>query len=221
MYRLAALDLDGTLVDSAPDLAHCLGVALASEDLAAPSVEQCRGWVGDGVDVLVRRGLAAGLRETPDGAVAARVLAVFDRCYRARLFVESRLYPEVAATLESLRANGVIVGCITNKRETYALALLEQAGIGRHLDFVYGGDSLSAKKPGPLQLISAARRFGISPGEAVMVGDSTNDSRAAESAGFDFVFAAYGYAGIDAAALAQSPLRIEAFSELKKLLCRP
>jgi phosphoglycolate phosphatase len=221
LYRLAALDLDGTLVDSAPDLAHCLGIALDSVALAPPRPEQCRAWIGDGIEALLHRALTWASEEPPDDALLARALDAFDDCYRNRLLVDSHLYPGVAATIANLRARGLIVGCITNKRERYAVRLLDEAGIGSGLDFLYGGDTLPAKKPDALQLTTAAKRFGIAPADAVMVGDSLNDLDAAESAGFGFVFARYGYAGPDPGRLAAQALSIGTFSELPELLCRP
>ncbi|MGW8369897.1 MAG: phosphoglycolate phosphatase [Gammaproteobacteria bacterium] len=221
MYRLAALDLDGTLVDSAPDLSHCLNSALDSVALPPPSLEQCRGWIGDGIETLLRRALTWAGDAPPDDALLARTLQAFDRCYRARLFVDSRLYPDVANTLEALRSSGLVVGCITNKREAYAIDLLDSAGIGDRLDFIYGGDTLPKRKPDPLPLTTAAQHFGISPAAAAMVGDSINDLRAAESAGFAFVYASYGYATDADGALAAQPARIRGFGELTNLLCGP
>jgi phosphoglycolate phosphatase len=219
LYRLAALDLDGTLIDSAPDLAHCLATALDSVALSPPSLAQCRGWIGDGIEALLRRALTWAKAAPPDEALLDRTLQAFDGCYRNRLFVDSRLYPDVPDTLTELRSRGgLVVGCITNKRETYASQLLAAAGIGSQLDFLYGGDTLPARKPDPLPLTAAAERFGIRPADAIMVGDSINDLRAAEAAGFDFIYASYGY--VDAEARSAAPREIASFGDLSRLLCR-
>ena len=159
------------------------------------------------------------LAATPDSALLAATLAAFDRCYAVNLFRESRLYPGVADTLQSLRAAGIVVGCVTNKRERFARALLATAGIEGEFDFVYGGDTFSRKKPDPLPLLEAARVFAIDPVAAVMVGDSVNDRDAARRAGFAFVLAAYGYVRADDADSDSAFAVIERFSELGELLC--
>ncbi len=169
----------------------------------------------------MRRGLTAGLAAPPDEALVRRTLAAFDDCYRENLFRASRLYPDVASTLETLRQCGLKLGCITNKRERYACALLEQAGILANLDFVYGGDRFDAKKPDPKPLRAAAAACGIAPRAAVMIGDSTNDRRAAEAAGFAFIFAAFGDASPDDPALAGAHATISRFADLNALLCPP
>jgi phosphoglycolate phosphatase len=191
LRRLVALDLDGTLVDSAPDLAHCLGRALEPIGLEAPGESLTREWIGDGVEMLVRRGLEHGLG--PD------------------------LDENVPATLDRVRDRGIVVGCITNKRAEFADRLLELAGIRGRLDFLYGGDSCADKKPSPAQLLAACHSTGIGPGESVLVGDSANDLKSAEAAGFRFVFAAYGYtAGVSPDAV-RTQLRIDRFEDLADL----
>jgi phosphoglycolate phosphatase len=148
-------------------------------------------------------------------------LEAFDRCYAENLYRESRLYPDVPATLDALAAAGLVVGCVTNKRERFARELLRRAGIDRQLHFLFGGDTLSAKKPDPVQLLRAAADSGIAPADAVMVGDSINDRDASRRAGFGFVFAAYGYARADDAALSDGLGVIRKFGELPALLSVP
>lgn len=149
----------------------------------------------------------------------ARTLVAFDRCYASHLFVTSRVFPGVEDTLAALRARGIKLACVTNKRERYARALLDQAGLSALLDFVIGGDTLPTKKPDPGPLLAAAARSGVDPRESAMVGDSVNDRDAAAGAGFTFVFAAYGYAAADDPALNRGNPVIDAFSALPELLC--
>jgi phosphoglycolate phosphatase len=167
----------------------------------------------------VRKGLTARLGKAPDPALFERSLDVFSRCYRENLFRDSRLYSGVAETLSALKTAGMRLGCVTNKRETFARTLLDRAGIAPSLDFVYGGDTFDARKPDPTPLLEAATHFGIAPSAAVMVGDSTNDREAARGAGFGFIFAAYGYARPDDPALADGLATIAQFSDLGELLC--
>jgi phosphoglycolate phosphatase len=181
-----------------------------------------RGWIGDGIEVLIGRGFSAGLCGRPaEPAMFALALEAFDRCYAGNLYRESRLYADVPATLDALAAAGIVVGCVTNKRERFARELLRRAGIDRQLRFLFGGDSLRAKKPDPVQLEQAAADFGVAPDEAVMVGDSINDREAARRAGFGFVFAAYGYSRADDRALTDGRGVIRTFGDLGALLSVP
>jgi phosphoglycolate phosphatase len=166
----------------------------------------------------VRRGLTAGLGTEPPRSTLDSALAAFQRCYRSRLFVASRLFPGVRETLGALRARGLVVGCITNKPQAYTGALLEQAGVAGLLDFAFSGDSFDTKKPDPKPLLSAARQYGIEPSAAVMIGDGVNDRDAALAAGFGFIFAAYGYTAADDPALNRADAVIGAFSDLERLL---
>jgi len=166
----------------------------------------------------VRRGLKARLGTEADDPTVTATLALFQRCYREHSFVLSKVFPGVPETLVELRARGLTLGCITNKPKAFADDLLRRAGLSAHLAFVYGADSFAARKPDPLPLLSAASDFNTSTAEAVMVGDSINDLRAADGAGFRFVFAAYGYAASDDPELAACPDAIREFSELTGLL---
>jgi len=225
--KLLAADLDGTLVDSAPDIAHCVGVALETVGLEAPGEARTRSWIGDGIETLLARALAAadaerGGQSAPHDARAvadrqAAAFAAFSACYRNNLFQRSKLYPMVEATLDALLARGIRLCCITNKRYAFSEALLREAGLLDRFELVLGGDSLPEKKPSPLPLTTAAEKLGCLPASAILVGDSPQDLRAARAAGFSFVFADYGYGKVDAAELGTSP-RIARFAEIEPLL---
>jgi phosphoglycolate phosphatase len=225
--KLLAVDLDGTLVDSAPDIAHCLGRALEAVGLDAPGEARTRTWIGDGIETVIARALAAADADHPDRSAPpdaqaaaerqAAVLAAFAECYRNNLFVRTEIYPTVEATLDTLLARGIRLCCITNKRYAFSEALLRQAGLSDRFELVLGGDSLPEKKPSPLPLITAARKLGIAPASATLVGDSPQDLRAARAAAFGFVFAAYGYGKVNAEELGSSQ-RIERFAEIESLL---
>lgn len=212
---LLAVDLDGTLVDSAPDLAFAVDAALESLGLSAAGERQVRTWIGDGVEVLVERALyAAGA----DRRLLEPALAEFSRVYEANLFVRSRLYEGVAETLATFSRRGIALACITNKRERFALDVLEQAGIREPFGAVIGGDTLAAKKPDPLQLLAAAERLGAAADAAAMVGDSYHDLHAAAGAGFGFVWAAYGYCSDLGDTGGFEFRKIQAFGELAALV---
>jgi phosphoglycolate phosphatase len=184
-----------------------------------PGLAKARLWIGDGIDVLVERGLTAALGARPDPDQLQWALASFHRCYSEHLYTDSTLYPGVSETLSALRDAGILLGCVTNKREAYALQMLEFAGIARYLSFVYGGDTFARKKPDPLPLQHASEKLGVVPEAAVLIGDSLNDRDAACSAGFEFIFAAYGYGPASNASLRQGFGTINAFAELSALLC--
>lgn len=225
--RMVALDLDGTLVDSAPDTSDCLGVALEGLGLAAPGETRTRAWIADGLEAMIEGSVAHALgEETSRGSTPPRrhiqalhktVREAFLECYRGRLFVRSRLYPGVSSTLDVLRARRMRISCITNKYYALAEELLRRAGVLDRFELLLGGDSLPEMKPSPLPLITAAKRLGVACAEAAMVGDSRQDLEAATSAGFGFVLASYGYGKVDGVAAAQVP-SIRHFGELESLL---
>jgi phosphoglycolate phosphatase len=219
--ELLAIDLDGTLVDSAPDIAHCLGGALEAIGYASPGEARTRVWIGDGLETLIARAIAhAGTQGESSLAGDARhkaALAAFLTCYADNLFVRSRLYPGVLATLDALRARGIKLCCITNKRYAFSEALLVTAGVRDYFELLLGGDSLAEKKPSPLPLNVAAETLGVAPSAATLVGDSHQDLRAARAAGYRFVLASYGYGKIDETELGTSP-RIRTFADLPAAL---
>lgn len=213
---LVALDLDGTLVDSAPDIAHCLGTALEAVGFERPGETLTRVWIGDGLETLIARALAHAVQTTgadDDPTRHPRALAAFLACYRDNVFVRSQLYPRTVETLDALLARGVRLCCITNKRYDLSEALLAQAGIADRFELLLGGDSLAEKKPSPLPLQIASQRLGVAASAATLVGDSHQDLRSARSAGFGFVHAGYGYGKVDETELGAAP-RIRAIGEL-------
>ena len=219
--KLLAIDLDGTLVDSAPDIAHCLGSALEAIGYASPGEARTRAWIGDGLETLIARAIAhAGTQGAATLAGDARheaALAAFLACYADNLFVRSRLYPGVIATLDALLERGVRLCCVTNKRYAFSDALLVTAGIRRYFELLLGGDSLAEKKPSALPLKVAAEQLGVAPAGATLVGDSHQDLRAARAAGYGFVLASYGYGKIDETELGSSR-RIRGFADLPAAL---
>ncbi len=222
LLKLLAVDLDGTLVDSAPDIAHCLGAALAAVGCAPPGEARTRAWIGDGIETLIARAIAHECNPRSESAASNEArrlaaLAAFLECYRDNLFVRSRLYPGVRETLDTLLERGMRLCCITNKRYAFSDELLVQAGIRGLFELVLGGDSVAERKPSPLPLTVAAETLGVEPRDATLVGDSHQDLRAARAAGYGFVLADYGYGKIDETELG-SARRIRNFAELPAAL---
>jgi len=193
--RAVLFDLDGTLVDSAPDLTLAANKMLSA--LGYPSVDcwQVKGWVGDGVRSLVRRALTAILGYVPAEALIERSYVLFQRYYAEAIYQDSKLYPGVNKTLQSLKTSGLALACVTNKPSRFTRPVLEKSGLTGFFDIVVSGDDLSLKKPDPAQLEFAAEQLGVPLATCVLVGDSTNDVRAAGAAGIPILWATYGYAG--------------------------
>jgi len=210
-------DLDGTLVDSAPDLAGALNRLRAEQGLAALAIAQVKGMVGDGVAKLVERGLP------PSGEAAAGpgdregLVRRFLEIYEARLTAETRPYPGVVETLETLAAAGWRLGVCTNKPEAASRQILAGLGLERFFAAVGGGDSFAERKPAAGHLLATLARMGAAPGSAVMVGDSPNDVLSARNAGVPVVVVGYGYSRVPPAELGADAL-IERFAELPAAL---
>ena len=194
MARTLLLDLDGTLVDTVPDIAAALNRLMLSRALPVFTMPQVAAMVGDGVAVLVSRALAAhGL--PPD----ADALAAFSADYGAHVAVQSSLFPEVEPTLRRLSAAGWTLAVCTNKPEAAARTLLAATGLLPLLSAVGGGDSFPVRKPDPGHLLATLDRAGGAPDRALMLGDHHNDVLAATGAGMKCIFATWGYGGPDMA----------------------
>jgi phosphoglycolate phosphatase len=191
--RLILIDLDGTLVDSVPDLAYCVDETMRRLGRPAPGEQRVRDWVGNGVERLVRRALVGCLEGEPPEADFARAYPIFLDLYEANTARRSVLYPGIREGLDELQIQGYRLACVTNKAGRFAEPLLRELGIGAHFGLLVAGDSLPQKKPDPAPLLHAAAHFGVSPRAALMVGDSVSDVRAARAAGFAIVCMSYGY----------------------------
>jgi phosphoglycolate phosphatase len=187
------IDVDGTLVDSVPDLAFCVDAMM--EQLGRPSCgeAQVRNWVGNGVERLVRRALSGTLDGEPPEADFARAYPLFLDLYSRNTSKRSCLYPGVREGLDMLKAAGYPLGCVTNKAAQFTEPLLRDLGVHDDFAIVISGDTLPRKKPDPEPLLHAAGFFGVAPQSSLMIGDSISDVRAARAAGFKIVCVSYGY----------------------------
>ena len=185
-------DLDGTLLDTVPDL-HA-GVCAMLRDLgrAELPLEAIRSYVGRGIPNLVKRALAASL-EVPEGPPPAEALASFKRHYAHENGRHTRPYPGVVDGLDRLKAMGMPMAVITNKAEAFTLPLLEMTGLAGYFDVVVGGDLLPRPKPDPMALIWACGALRVSPSQALMIGDSVHDFHAGRAAGCRVFLLPYGY----------------------------
>jgi phosphoglycolate phosphatase len=192
------IDVDGTLVDSVPDLAYCVDAMMERLGRPPRGEAKVRNWVGNGVERLVRRALAGSLDGEPSEADFASAYPLFLALYARNISNRSCLYPGVREGLNMLKSAGYPLGCVTNKAAQFTEPLLRDLGVRDDFAIVISGDTLSRKKPDPEPLLHAAGFFGVAPGSSLMIGDSVSDVRAARSAGFQIVCVSYGYNhGID------------------------
>lgn len=190
MARTLLLDLDGTLVDTVPDIAAALNRLMESRSLPPFTGPQVAAMVGDGVAALVTKAFAAHGQQADADAVAA-----FSADYGRNVAIHSRLFPGVIGALHDLTRCGWTLAVCTNKPERAARALLEALDILPLLRAVGGGDSFPARKPDPAHLLGTLARVGGDPSRALMLGDHHNDISAAAGAGVKCVFALWGYGG--------------------------
>ena len=188
MHRLAVFDLDGTLVDSAPDIHAALDRLMAGQGRPGFTRAEVTAMIGDGVHVLVER--AAAARDLP---FTEALLAGFTADYTARAAEATALFPGIAAALDALAAEGWALAVCTNKPAAATAALLGALGLAGRFAAVGGGDSFPVRKPDPGHLLGTIAQAGGQPARAVMVGDHRNDVAAASGAGLPCIFAGWGY----------------------------
>jgi phosphoglycolate phosphatase len=182
--KAVLFDLDGTLVDSARDLAETLNEVLAEEGLPALTVEAVKGMIGDGGSKLLERGLAAA-RGDPGRAPA--LLRRFVDLYEPRATHHTRTYPGAEGILAHLTESSFRLSLVTNKPQSAALKILDALDLARFFGAVVGGDTLPVRKPHPAPLLHAAAQLGAAPDETVMVGDNHHDVEAARRAGMPVI----------------------------------
>jgi phosphoglycolate phosphatase len=214
-FRTIAFDLDGTLVDTARDIAAALNHALTGLGRQALPLDQVRGMVGHGGRVLLERGLAAtgGMNE----AALADGFAAFIRYYDTHVCAHSRPYAGVAQALDALRDQGIALAVCTNKPERLARGLIDALGWRDRFAAVVGGDTLAAVKPDPAMLHLAVERAGGGP--AAMIGDSIVDVQTARAAGLPCIAVSFGFADRPADRLGADAV-IDSFDELLPALAR-
>ena len=213
---LLVFDLDGTLIDSAPDLRAALNEMLRERGRTPLSLAQVRQMIGDGAAALVARALAAS---GADPAEAAPALRRFLQLYEADAVRLTRPYPGVPETLAALRRRGYRTAICTNKPQHATHTVLEGLGLLALFDAIAGGDRFAVKKPDPGHLLGLIGALGGAPDRAAMIGDGENDAAAAHGAGVPLLLMRYGYARVDPAALAADAL-LDRFDDLPAALDR-
>jgi len=205
-------DLDGTLVDSAADIAASLNRLLAEQDLAALGGDRIRSMIGQGVATLIRRGLAAH-QVTPGDGRLDELVQRFLVIYSEVATESTRLFPGAREALRTLSAAGLRQAICTNKPEAITRQILAGLDIAEYFDVVIGGDTLPRNKPDPLPLRTALEGLGVLPEQALMVGDSAIDVVMAHAAGVNVAFVTFGY-GPEPPDTHRADYRIDALSDL-------
>jgi phosphoglycolate phosphatase len=191
--KAVVIDLDGTLLDTAPDLADA-AMAMAA-DLGLPPIDlaEVKTYIGNGVSRLVKRVLTRDMFADPPPELFAKALPIFEKHYAEWVSRKSRPFPGVVDGLKALQASGVHLACITNKAERFTRPLLQDTGLIDYFELILSGDTLPEKKPSPLPLLHACAVFECAPDELLLIGDSLNDTQAARAAGSHVFCVPYGY----------------------------
>lgn len=193
MTKAVLFDLDGTLLDTAPDLAAAANAMLAERGLAPLAPETVRNFIGQGVGPLVWRCLHAAAGAVPDDDQFNPALESFGAHYARLNASAASVYPGVVEGLERMRQAGLRLACVTNKAMRFTRPLLEKTDLARFFDTVVTGDEVGRRKPHPEPFLQACRRLGVAPSETVVVGDSANDAQGARAAGCRVLLVPYGY----------------------------
>lgn len=191
--KVILVDLDGTMVDSVPDLAYCVDEMMARLDMPKRGEDSVRLWVGNGVEKLVKRALVNDLDKEPEEALFLKARDIFMDLYQDNTAGRSCVYPGIKPGLETLKAKGYNLACVTNKAARFTEPLLEQLGLSHYFETIISGDTLPVKKPDPGPLFYASGFFRTHPSQCLMVGDSQSDVKAARAAGFQIACMRYGY----------------------------
>mgnify|MGYP003966149845 FL=1 len=216
--KLIMIDVDGTLVDSVPDLAYCVDQMMIELGMKERGEKKVRHWVGNGIPKLVERALTDDLEASPTKEVFDVAYPIFLELYADNTAARSCLYDGVKDGLDYLKSKDYQLGCVTNKAEQFTHPLLKTLGIFDDFKIVISGDTLAKKKPDPLPLIHAASYFNISPQECLMLGDSVSDVKAARAAGFSIICMSYGYNHGNDIADESPDLVIDSMSQLREYL---
>ena len=191
--KAVLIDLDGTLVDSVPDLANAIDQMMLQLAMPARGIDAVTQWIGNGADRLVKRALVNSMEGEPSEALLQKALPLFEVAYAANNGKYSYLYDGVEVGLNYLHQQGYRLGCVTNKPIAFTLPLLEAMGIADFFDVTIGGDQVERIKPDPQPLLMAAEELRVDPKQAVMLGDSVSDVMAARAAGMPIICVSYGY----------------------------
>jgi phosphoglycolate phosphatase len=195
--KLIIFDLDGTLIDSAPDIHYALNLCLVSLGIAESSLVEVKSWIGNGSKKLLERALIAKYRDFVDAETNETFFNIahgsFLDFYEKNVSAKTAIYPNVVKTLQTLYASNIPMAMVTNKPLEITTQLLLALNWSQYFSQVVGGDSFHLKKPDPYPLQQVCKQHNLSASDCLMVGDSVNDIAAARSAGMPVLAVSYGY----------------------------
>ncbi len=217
--ELIVFDLDGTLVDSSPDLAVAINrmlTALKQENYPEAQIQQ---WMGNGAKMLIQRALTGEQEPAHTPKKLSEAMHLFSHYYQENICVHSQLYEGVKGGLKQLQAAHINLACVTNKPAQFTTPLLAKIGLKDYFQFVASGDTFPVMKPDPLPLLETAKIFAVETTQSLMVGDSINDMQAGQRAGFKTALVPYGYLGKYTPAELKADYAITNISQLAELFC--
>lgn len=191
--ELIIFDLDGTLIDSVPDLTAATDATMRELGYPERGEAAVRNWVGNGIVKLAERAITNDLNGVVDEASLEQAMPVFKKHYHAVNGKNSLPYPTVVDTLTELKARGFRLACVTNKAEAFTLQLLESLKLIEFFEIITSGDNLPEKKPHPMPLQHNMKTLGFDKHNSLMIGDSRSDVKAARAAGIPVIAVSYGY----------------------------
>ena len=214
--KLFIFDLDGTLVDTAPDFKNSINYMLNELNESEVSLKEIRNWVGYGARELIRRTVVD--KNIPhDEQRIEEMLKIFLLHYTHNIDDDSVLFNNVRNVLEFLKNNGIKLAVCTNKMERLSNILLEKLNVLHMFDYLVGGDSLSKSKPDPFPLLNICEKLNTEISDSIMIGDSVTDLNAGKGAGMPVVLVSYGYTD-NKDIYNEADLVINDFSQLKELV---
>jgi phosphoglycolate phosphatase len=213
-------DLDGTLVDSVPDLAFSVNQTLIELGLTPFDQDIIRGWVGNGANVLIQRALSgsADISKALDSTLLKQALEIFYQSYQRHNCIETCLYSDVLETLTELKNRGYRLVIITNKPERFISPIIDGLALNGLFELIIGGDTLNKRKPDPLPLEHACQQLSVDTNQCVMIGDSKNDILAAKAAKIQSIALTYGYNYGEDISKYQPEVVLDNFADLLQIL---
>ncbi len=216
--KAIAIDLDGTLLDTIPDLCGAVNRTLAELGHRTLPIDLVKTFVGKGLGEHMRKSLREVLAREPSDEEKRVAMALYRKHYAANLHNETAIYPHVTDTLEHFRECSLPMAVVTNKWFSYTEQLIRHFGLAKYFDHLVCGDTLTTNKPDPGMMFYAAGRMNVHPNEMLMVGDSGNDSRAAQAAGAPVVLLTYGYSEGENLLDLQADAIVDTFQDIPPLL---
>ena len=217
--ELIVFDLDGTLVDSSPDIAIAINKMLSTLNQTTYSEQQIKQWLGHGATMLIKCALTGELDPEIEPTNLQQAMSLYFNFYSANICVNSQLYTGAKEGLEQFKVAGIKLACVTNKPALLTIPLLTKIGIKNYFQFIASGDTFHVMKPDPLPLFEAAKSVGVTAENALMVGDSISDIQAGKRAGFKTALVPYGYIGKYVPDELDADYQIDSIEHLAKLLC--